>query len=138
MTSSTGSPAVSAEIRGYLVDWVIRKGTSSNMAEAAVMKDGTVYRLAGHWRPSAAFGKQAPARLTPESAPEARARSAALSSAQRWIAKASPQFASVAPAVYNYLVRIHRADGTSTDVWVDPDVGGGRFFYGVELTKTAG
>jgi hypothetical protein len=139
MTSSTGSPAVSAEIRGYLVDWVIRKGNMSNIVEAAVMKDGTVYRLAGRLvRPAAGLGMQARPRLTPESVREARARTVAVSFARRWVARAFPQFTSLAPVVYDYLVRIHRADRTSTDVWVDPDVGGGRFFYGIELTKTAG
>lgn len=128
------APAVSAEIRGYLVDWAIRDVSSSTIYELAVMKDGTLYRLSGQ-RPAAAFGAVPPARLTPEPAAEAKARIAAVAVARAAVAKRFPAFAAVVPVVYNYLVRIHRTDGTSTDVWVDPDVYFGRFFYNIGLRK---
>lgn len=128
---ATTSAAVSAEIRGYLVDWVVRAGNASTIKEFAVLKDGSMYRLPG-MRPAAAFGAGAPPRLGPEPAGEAKVRLAALASADAVVRKQpGPTFA--APVVYNYLVRITHADGSSTDVWVDPDVGRGRFFYGVTL-----
>jgi hypothetical protein len=135
----SNAPVVSAEIRGYLVDWVgptsRRNGTA--ILEYAVMKDGTVYQMGG--RPSTEFGGGAPpARLMPESANEARLRMAALAAAQREVDKLNPQFAKVSPVVYNYLVRIHRTGGATTDVWVDPNVGFDRFFYGSGLGKQVG
>lgn len=130
---TTGTPVISAEIRGFLVDWVIKESSdSASIRELAVMKDGSVYNI-GMMRPSAAFGVKAPARLTPESAQEARARKASLLAAQKAVSKIDPKFAKVKPIVYNYLVRFNRKDGSSVDVWVDPDVGEGRFFYGIEL-----
>jgi hypothetical protein len=141
-SKTSSSPAVSAEIRGYLVDWVIVKLNTatrreSTMMEFVVMKDGTLYRFSSYMymRPSAAFGQVPPPRLGPEPAAEAKVRIAAVAAAQAAVAKLHPRFAKVTPVVYNYLVRIHRADGSSTDVWVDPDVGYGRFFYGLGLTR---
>ena len=100
-----------------------------------MLKDGTVYRLGPMMRPAAAFGRVPPARLEPESATEAQARTLAVAAAQAVVAKLFPKFAHVTPVVYNYLVRIHRKDGSSTDVWVDPNVGYGRFFYNISLTN---
>ncbi len=141
-SKTSSSPAVSAEIRGYLVDWVIVKLNTaprreSHMVELVVMKDGALYRFSSYMRPSAAFGQVPPPRLGPEPAAEAKVRIAAVAAAQAAVAKLHPRFAKVTPVVYNYLVRIHRADGSSTDVWVDPDVGHGRFFYGLGLTRVA-
>ncbi len=133
--AATGSPVVSAEIRGYLVDWVIRESsTSASITELAVMKDGSAYRIR-QTRPSAAFGNMAPSRLTPEPAREAKARKAALAAVQKVVAKKNPKFASVKPIIYNYLVKIHHKDGSSVDVWVDPNVARGRFLYNVGLVK---
>jgi hypothetical protein len=116
-------PAVAgAEIRGFLVDWVIRKGDESQIREFAVMKGGSLYwaDFGGTGRPSAAFGNTAPARLTPESITEAKARKTALATASRAVAKLDPTFTSVKPVVYSYLVRIHHVDNTFIDVWVSP------------------
>ena len=133
---ATSALPVSAEIRGYLVDWVISTETestrSSAIREFVVMKDGGIYRT-GMWRPAAAFGMQAPARLEPEPLTEARAREAAVAAADAHVKSIDETFASVAPVVYNYVVRVRYANGIAIDVWVDPDVGGERFFYDVEI-----
>lgn len=129
---ATRTPVVSAEIRGYLVDWVIRRGNGSSIWEMAVLKDGTHHRLP-YMRPAAAFGAVPPPRLSPEPPAEAQAREAAVASATAWVVTYRPQFAAMKPVVYNYLVRVHYAGGSTTDVWVDPDVSRGRFFYGVRL-----
>jgi hypothetical protein len=63
------------------------------------------------------------------------ARLAAIADAQEQVAREHPQFATVKPEVYGYLVRMRRIDGPVVDVWVDPDVGDGRFFEGVPLEK---
>ncbi len=119
---------VSAEIRGFLLDWYIQETSSSeSILEYAVMKDGSLYRRAGMHRPSAAFGWVPPARLRPESSREANARNTALAAAHDFIAKRHPDFASVDPLVYNYLVRIHRKETSHVDIWVDPD--GSKTFY---------
>ncbi len=115
---------VSAEIRGYLVDWV-----DSGIVEFVVMKDGNAYRLGGFTRPAAAFGRKAPKRVEPEPQRELRARKRALTRAHEVVSAIYPKFASVDPSVYNYLVRIHYKGGSHDDIWVDPDVGQGRFFY---------
>ncbi len=128
------SPAVSAEIRGYLVDWTMPTGNGRAIREVAVMKDGSLYRLMPFERPASAFGAKPRRRLGPEPGTESRARVAALKAAHTEVARNS-EFASVKPVVYNYLVRIHYADGKQVDVWVDPDVYPGRLFYKVELTR---
>jgi hypothetical protein len=134
---TTGTP-VSAEIRGYLVDWVIRSQPDEatgavTIQEVVVMKDGSAYRISPHMRPAAGLGQQPGTRVEPEPQVEARAREAAVDAAHSVVSQAAPEFSSVTPAVYNYLVRIHLADGTAVDVWVDPDVGEDRFFYGIGL-----
>lgn len=131
----TDTPVISAEIRGFLVDWVINESTDhATMRELAIMKDGSLYSVPMH-RPSAAFGAMAPSRLTPEPPREARARKASLVAAHKAVAKMYPPFASVKPIVYGYLVRLHHKDGSNVDVWVDPDVGHQRFFYNIRLNK---
>ena len=129
---TTGSPAVAAEIRGYLVDWVHEATDTTRIREIAVMKDGGMYELRTWSRPAAAFNSIPPARLEPESAEEAAAREAAVAIADAYVRETDPEM-SGAPVVYNYLIRIYRADNTTVDVWVDPDVGNGRFFYGIDL-----
>lgn len=129
-----GASFVSAEIRGYLVDWV----GPGMVYELAAMKDGGLYRLDPGMRPSAAFGRVPPARVRPESDTERKAREAAVAFATRAVNKSRPQLASAKPVVYNYLVRIHRANGSVFDVWVDPDVNSGRVFYRIRLTRWTG
>lgn len=132
--ATTGAPAVSAEIRGYLVDWVHQDGDTTSIRELAVMKDGTLHTLSPYMRPAAAFGSRAPERLGPEPAPEAAAREAAVTAADT-AARQMYSEMSGDPVVYNYLIRIHRADDTAVDVWVDPDVGNGRFSYDIGLAQ---
>lgn len=115
---TTGAPVVRAEIRGYLVNWVIKETSSSTtIREFVVMKDGSLYRdNEKRPRPYGAFSKGAPPRLTPESKREAQSRKAALAAAHLTITKIAPTFASAEPAVYFYIVRIHRKDGSSADI----------------------
>ncbi len=120
-----------AEIRGYLLDWI--DPSAGGIVELAVMKNGDVFRV-GH-RPSAAFGNVPPKRLKPESASEKQARLKATAAAQKVIDTLHPKFATTEPVVYSYLIRIHQKDGSHIDVWVDPDVDKGRFFYNVNLSK---
>lgn len=133
--------AVSAEIRGYLVDWAVSEGGGVSQGggktiyELAVMKDGGLYRTET-WRPAAAWDETPPARLVPESAEEALLRGAALGVAHAIVARSRPVFARAKPIVWNYLVRIRRSNGTAVDVWVDPDVRKDRFDYGVRLRRT--
>lgn len=94
------------------------------------MKDGSLYYPPG---PGADVLTRPQARLQPEAAAEEKARIAAVAAAQRYVAGKYPQFAHVTPGFYAYLVRIHRADGTTTDVWVSPNLEGA-FWYDVKLT----
>ena len=119
----------SAEIRGFLVDWVIRDTSrSASMVEFVVMKDGNAYRRGGFGRPAAAFGRKAPKRLGPEPLREAEVREQALTRAHEVVSAIYPKFASVDPAAYNYLLRIYYKDGSHDDIWVDPDVDQVTFF----------
>lgn len=132
--ATTGAPVVSAEIRGYLVDWVHQDGDTTSIRELAVMKDGTLYTLSPYMRPAAGLEMQAPERLGPEPAPESASREAAVTAADTIVRQMYPDM-SGDPVVYNYLIRIHLADDTSVDVWVDPDVGNGRLFYDIGLAQ---
>ncbi len=124
------STAVSAEIRGYMVEWSSRQKNVRSALRLAVMKDGTTYVILNYDVFSPLIGPEP--RLTPESATEANARTAAVSAAQRLVATKYPQLAKTVPGFDGYLVRIHRADGSITDVWVSPGLEGA-FWYNVEL-----
>jgi hypothetical protein len=92
------------------------------------MKDGTVY----YFDQVGSVWTVPQPRLRPEPAVEAQARKAAVASAQRnVVAKKYPQYANSTPDIGEYLVRITRADGAVTDVWVWPDLSS--FDYGVRL-----
>ncbi|TLM65661.1 MAG: hypothetical protein FDZ70_10960 [Actinobacteria bacterium] len=131
---TTSSPAVRAEIRGFLVDWTTRTPDGGAwIREFAVMKDGSLYTITPRMRPSAAFGHLPAERLGPESEQEAAIRMSAIASADASVIAAYPDMGNPPPVIYGYLVRIHRADGTAIDVWVDPDVAEGRFFYDIQL-----
>lgn len=124
---------VSAEIRGYLVDWVQGAESSTTIVELVVMKDGSIYRLSPFMRPAAALHARLRARLSPEPPWEARMRALAVLRANDAFRRSHPAFVSAKPTVWNYLVRIHQRNGKFVDVWVDPDVGRGRLFYGVTM-----
>lgn len=124
----------SAEIVGYLVDWTIRQADEVSIRETIVMKSGGLFdnplqaNKPMH-RPRAAFGKNPPTRIAPESAAEARAREAALAAARENLKRVdkNPAFAKKStPLVFGYLVRIHRRDRSSYDVLVDSDGTGQR------------
>jgi hypothetical protein len=139
-----GARITGAEIRGYLVDWVLETSDSLMIDEVAVMKDGTIYnfsrRVPGTTReppferPSAYFGSPA-ARLSPEPAREARARLAALAAAGAIERKTDAPMAKSNPLVFDYLVEVHRADGSVVDVWVTPDVAANGFDYDAVLSR---
>ena len=123
------SPAVSAEIRGYLVQWPVRNKKGIVLtARRVVMKDGTTYSMPQAGSPL--IGPEP--RVAPEPASEASARTTAVSMALRAVVAKDPEFAKALPGFDAYLVRIHRADGSTTDVWASPDLGGA-FWYNVKL-----
>lgn len=105
----------SAEIRGYLVDWI-----GDGIVELAVMKDGTLHNI-NQMNPSAAFGNKPSNRLKPEPGWEAKARKDSLAAAQILLGKIHPRHASVKPTIYYYIVKVYFTDGSSKIAWVEPD-----------------
>jgi hypothetical protein len=126
-----GPAVTSAEIRGYLVHWVVRvPPAGGTRLVLASLKDGSLYTVPGG--PHNFDNIPVPARLSPESSAEAEARLAVVTAASKAVETTNSVLSG--PVIDNYLVRVHRADGSRVDVWVDPDVGHGRFFYDVPLT----
>ncbi len=122
---ATGTP-VAPEIKGYLVDRVIRSsypdgGREMSAVEFVVMKDASMYRQGGRpFRPASAFGTKPAPRLKPESPPEADARESALARVHQEVAELYPKYTDVEPEVFAYLVRLDLVDGSSVDVMVGP------------------
>lgn len=124
-SGTANSPATGAEIRGYLIDWV----TGNALLEYAVLKDGSVHSIPD----VRGSGARPSVRLEPEPAAEAVARESAVVSARFTVEWLKPEFANIEPFVYSYIVRIHRKDGSSSDVWVQPDVSPTKMDYRVRL-----
>ena len=118
---TTGGPFVSGEIVGYLVDYNVQPGGGGPIFELVAMKDGSVRRLdqGSIYRPRAAFGHLPADRLGPEPSEEAAAREQAVTNARQLLVAKFPDMASAVPQVFEYLVRLKRADASSIDVWVD-------------------
>lgn len=133
-SSSTIStaPAVSAEIRGYLVDWMTGENPPHARLELVVLKDGSILRIPD-MRPAGGWGVTPSERLGPEPDVERTVRDAVVEAADNWVKSEYSECATATPVVYNYLVRIHRSDGSFSDVWVDPQPDPGRMFYDVTL-----
>lgn len=108
----------SASIVGYVIDYVTPESRGRSILEMVVGKDGKGYRLTGWGRPRAAFGHEAPRRAQPEPAGEASQRRRAEAVGSRLTATIIPKGR---PAVFAYIVRVHRIDGTVMDVVVEAD-----------------
>lgn len=142
LASTKGTPAVSGEIRGYLLDWIIDSpgnDESGPIFEAIALKDGSLWRLkAPSMRPSAAFGEMPAKRIGAETPAEADARKKAVALATKALSREHPEFAQVHPKVYGYLIRISFADGTTHDAWVNPNLDNKSLQYDRRLVKWPG
>ena len=73
--------------------------------------------------------------MSPEPARERRARIAALAAAGVIVRKTDPPMAKSHPVIFDYLVEVHRAEGSAVDVWVTPDVAANGFDYDAVLIR---
>ncbi len=129
-TTTAHSSASGAEIRGYVLDWVF----NDTMVEYVVMKDGAVYSMP-FVRGS---GARPRTRIGPEPEVEVRSRESAIVSARATLEAVRPDLPSVDPYIYSYIVRIHRVDGSTSDVLVQPDVAPDTLDYGLRLEPIDG
>ena len=127
------SPATSAEVRGYLVQWATPDGSGSfYLKDLVVMKDGSTY-VETH--EGIAVAARRIASLGRASRAEDTTRAAVVSAvAQQFVARGASGYAS-RPAYSANLVRIHRADGSTTDVFVRTDLSA--LSYNVKLSPWA-
>jgi hypothetical protein len=114
------SPATAAEVRGYLVQWANADGGGSfSLKDLVVMKDGSTYEETDQ---GTAVAAPRAAGLGPASRAEDTTRAAVVSAvAQQLVARGASGYAS-RPAYSANLVRIHCADGSTTDVFVRTDL----------------